>query len=657
MYDAQDLRSSRMGPRFLPAPISADAAESRDVHPVVTGRSLEGCASPARHRVAARLPPTSSASRSAGVNLSRLFVEMDAAFRWVAAHLGLDQGQGRKRADGCCEQYESSMSDSETPNERNGTERDFAAVPPAPGAGEQVPQPAGPHAPVERPAVQIAKAQRANARARTVTTRQTRHARARRAERGTDRGPRLGQAARTRRAAWAALALLCVVAGTVASIFGAHALARHDANKQSAAFGQNATSVAAATKLALQRGRIRRSAGTSSRQRQGHTGCVRALGQVGEDAASLPGARQPRADRDRPQIPARDVRGPRHRPRAEAGHPGGRTGDAEAFPVIPASDHHYYCLATAELVRSASLARPVGQDYCALSPGLLSDRDKGLSRYTVISSGGQPALAIVTPVYRGNATPHTAFGRAAASVGWLREVLVPTCSWRPCWKATPESRLVSVIERREQPHLRHGTPPAGARNATTNLQNGWTVTASPCRLPRAVFSNGETTALLVGGIVWSLLIGLLVFVLGGGRARGSRSPGQRSRAPARRSARRPHRAAQPGADARPRRAHARPRRTPVRAARRRAVHRHRLVQGRQREARRGRRRPAPEDRRRTARGRRARRRHRRPSRRRRVRDAGRIGGPRRAPGHPRAACGRVSAQAVRARRLRPAASP
>jgi diguanylate cyclase (GGDEF)-like protein len=416
------------------------------------------------------------------------------------------------------------MSDSETPNDNN--ERDFAGVPPAPGVGDEVPQPVGPHAPVERPAVQIAKAQLANAQSANghtadTSTPDTGATGAAELQETSNSGlARLGQAVRTRRAAWAALALLCVVAGSVASIFGAHALARHDANKQSAAFGQNATSVAAATKLTIQRQEeLAVSASTFFAGNAKATPAAfarwvkwaRTLHRFPEldNLALIEIVRKAQLGTFEAHVTGRALK---------PATPGVAPAIAEAFPVIPASDHHYYCMATAELVRSASLARPVGQDYCALSPGLLSDRDKGLSRYTVISSGGQPALAIVTPVYRGNATPHTVFGRTAASVGWLREVLVPTVFMQAVLEGHPGiATRLSYQSGASSLTFTNGTPPAGARNATTNLQNGWTITSFAVPIPAGLFSNGETTALLVGGIVLSLLIGLLVLVLGAGR--------------------------------------------------------------------------------------------------------------------------------------------
>jgi diguanylate cyclase (GGDEF)-like protein len=413
------------------------------------------------------------------------------------------------------------MTDSETPNDEN-TERDSAAALPPVGPAGDGSQPSGNGAPVARPSFSIPNANGQSSNGHSATGGS---ADAAEPSSPSDRLTRVAHFARTRKAAWGAVALVCVVAGIVASILGAHALARHDANKNSSAFGQNAVGVAAAVKLAI--------------QREEELG-VSASTFFASNAKASPAAfarwvkwartlhRFPELNNlalialvRKGQLPAFEARvtGRALKPAT----PGVAPATAEAFPVVPASDHHYYCLATAELVRASSLARPAGQDYCANSPALLTARDKGLSRYVVVSSGGEPALAIETPVYRGNATPQTVFGRTAASVGWLREVLQPNVVLQTVLNGHPgiatrltyRSGSISLA-------FASSNPPVGARSASTDLHNGWTVTSFAVPIAAGVFANGETTALALGGILLSLLLGLLVFVLGAGRG-GARS--------------------------------------------------------------------------------------------------------------------------------------
>ena len=158
-----------------------------------------------------------------------------------------------------------------------------------------------------------------------------------------------------------------------------------------------------------------------------------------------------------------------------------------------------------------------------VAPALLLSRNTGLSTYHPISAGHRQALAVVTPVYRGNVTPHTVFGRTAASVGWLREVLVPGALLGGVLVGHPGYAL-SVTYR---PHAANragsslvftsGTPRSGAQNTTLNLHDGWTVTSFGPAAGANVLANGDALALLIGGILASVVLGLLVDLLGAAR--------------------------------------------------------------------------------------------------------------------------------------------
>ena len=156
------------------------------------------------------------------------------------------------------------------------------------------------------------------------------------------------------------------------------------------------------------------------------------------------------------------------------------------------------------------------------SPALLLARDAAASVYTTVPSGRGPALAVETPVYRGSVTPRSVLGRRAASVGWLREVLVPQVMLEQVLRGHPGYAL----------SLRHTTPDpvtttnivfasgaaqTGAQSATGSLHDGWSVSSYGPPAKAGVFENGNALALLIGGCLLSALAGLLVFVLGGAR--------------------------------------------------------------------------------------------------------------------------------------------
>ncbi len=272
---------------------------------------------------------------------------------------------------------------------------------------------------------------------------------------------------RTRKLAWAGVALLCTAAGVVGSVLGAHAVANSDSSKGRQSAQQSAAAIAATVKLSLRHeediavGAATYFAGnskTSPKEFATWVKWARTLRRFPElEGLSLltlvhpnelaafqaritgqklkPAARTPATQSLGPL--ALDGNGDR------VEHADPRAGEARAarLRVIPASNHAYYCLAVANLVRGPAKAPRAGTDYCALTPGLLLTRDSGQSTYRTVSVDGTQALAIDVPVYRGNVTPHSVFGRTAASVGWLREVLAPSVMLREALRGHESSAV------------------------------------------------------------------------------------------------------------------------------------------------------------------------------------------------------------------------
>jgi diguanylate cyclase (GGDEF)-like protein len=317
-----------------------------------------------------------------------------------------------------------------------------------------------------------------------------------------DRFGRVKHLADGRRGVWT-VAALCILVGTVASVLGAQAVAHNDTTKAQASFQQSSGAIASTLKLAIQREEeLAVSASTffASHPKASHTEFTawvkwaRTLRRYPEldNLGLLTVVRSPQLSEFQAQVAGHGVRPP---------------------VVIPPSDHHYYCLAVAELSRNPIEAPPTGTDYCALTPALLVARDAGLSSYTPVSARGTRALAIATPVYRNNVTPHTPFGRGAASVGWLREVLVPGVVLGQALRDHPNYAL-SLRYTSSHVVFAGGSPQPGGQSTTIGLHNGWTVTSFAPAAPSGVFTDGRALELLIAGILLSVLLGLLVFVLG-----------------------------------------------------------------------------------------------------------------------------------------------
>jgi diguanylate cyclase (GGDEF)-like protein len=364
------------------------------------------------------------------------------------------------------------------------------------------------------------------------------------------RGP-----ARSRKLVWAIVALLCTAAGVAGSLLGAHAVARTDSSNARHSAQQSSQAIASTVKQELRHeediavGAATYFAGnskTSPKEFATWVKWARTLRRFPElEGLSLLTLVHPGG------LPAFDARitGEPLKPATTSTSATATTAAGSAttastsapaklasssLRVIPVTNHAYYCLAIANLVRSPAKSPPAGLDYCAVTPGLLVSRDSGVSSYTMVTAGGTGALAIDVPVYRGSITPRSVFGREAASVGWLREVLSPKLILAEALRGHSAS-AVSI-------HYRAGTAniyfsynhaQRGAQSTTIALHNGWTVESATAVSATSVLKDASALALLIVGCVLSALLGLLVFVLGGGRSPVVvRVPQPRGKAPA-----------------------------------------------------------------------------------------------------------------------------
>jgi len=221
-------------------------------------------------------------------------------------------------------------------------------------------------------------------------------------------------------------------------------------------------------------------------------------------------------------VPARGFDAFRARMLADPILPAGRQPPESrgTFTVVPSGKRPYYCFAATGVVRGAVATLPPGMDYCAVEPSLVAARDTGRSSYLPFVEGKITTLAVQTPVYRGGLAPATLAARRHSFVGWLGESLVPDVVLNAALEAHPN---VAVRFRyhsgRSDAAFSSGAVPAGAQSATVDLHNGWTVQSLAAAGASGIFGHRNALALLLGGTMLSLLVGLLVFVLATGRTR------------------------------------------------------------------------------------------------------------------------------------------
>jgi diguanylate cyclase (GGDEF)-like protein len=362
--------------------------------------------------------------------------------------------------------------------------------------------------------------------------------------------------ARGRTGLWAAVAVLCVAAGIVGSVLGAHALVHTDGAKARRTFQRTSTTIAAALKLAIRHEeqlvvsastffvdhphatRAEFAAWTNwarTTRRYPELQQLTLIALVQAPELSAFGAQAAgRATSSGSPVGSSSARVAGHAaklPEAPPPSPWSSTTPAgEGLRVFPASNHSSYCPMLAGLRSAGAAIPPRGFDYCAHSSALLRSRDSGQSVYTSIAGG--KTLAVVTPVYRGEATPRSLAGRQAASVGLLREVLAPEVVMQQVLAGQP-GYVLRLRYRTGSTNIAFtsGAPQGDAQSTTIRLRGGWTVKSFGPPVTPGISADGNALALLIGGSLLSVLLGVLVFMLGSRLPR-TRVPRTAPRAPA-----------------------------------------------------------------------------------------------------------------------------
>jgi diguanylate cyclase (GGDEF)-like protein len=322
-----------------------------------------------------------------------------------------------------------------------------------------------------------------------------------------------GTRVRPRRTRWIAAATLLVAVGSASSVFGA-AVVAHSASQQShQAFVSSSTEVASTLQLALQREEdlvvnagafLAANPDATQAQFQQWTSSVRAF------------VRYPEL-----QAIAELVLVPASQLSAFVAHfePAGGGG---AFQIIPAGNRPYYCLTTVGQSRSAQVAAPAGVDYCAVNTGaeFLESRDSGQVSYVPFVAGKSVELGVGTPIYRGGVVPSTIAARREAFIGWIGTQIVPSVILTTARHADPDAAATLSYRRgATKASFGIGVKRAGAQSFSISLHNGWVVQTFAVVGGGGVLGNGAAVALLVAGVLLSLLLAALIFVLGTGRSR------------------------------------------------------------------------------------------------------------------------------------------
>ncbi len=311
---------------------------------------------------------------------------------------------------------------------------------------------------------------------------------------------------------WAVAASALVLAGVAASLIGARVVAGNHASTSRLTFHNSAQDVAEALQLAIQREQDLVVNGAAFMARNPHASQAQFL----EWSTSI------RALSRYPELQGLGFvtivpsdRLPAFAARIDATQPRG----AAPYTVSPAGKRPFYCLGVVGLSRIA-ISASVGLDYCAANSATLSARDTGQGSYYPVALGFTTWLGIDTPVYRGSGTPSTIAARRKRFLGWLGAAIDPQVLLRRALGDRAGTAVkMQYAKGASTVVFASGDAPHPAATTAIDLRNGWTVSVTGPLPASGVFSIWNASLLAIGGSAFSLLLGLLLFVLATGRVR------------------------------------------------------------------------------------------------------------------------------------------
>ena len=336
-------------------------------------------------------------------------------------------------------------------------------------------------------------------------------------------GLRAGVSARLRGVGvWGAVAVLLALGGVVGTVFAARSVARTDAEKSRQAFGQASSQIASTLRLAIAR----------EKDLVVSAGVFELENPHASNADLERWMREEGAFQDHPELDGigRITFVPRSRlPAFEArakADPVGPLGAHGAFVIKPAGVRPYYCFLSLASHPGKPVETPPGFDYCASESRLIQSRVTGHGYdYTVTlpQEGKTQLLTIETPLYRGGGVPATAARRRAEFVGWTGIVVSPRLLLASALRGHPGiAGALHDTSGSKVLAFTAGSAHRGESGMMIDLHDGSTVQTYTVLASAGIFANGNSRAVLVGGVLLTLLLSGLTLVLATGRYRALR---------------------------------------------------------------------------------------------------------------------------------------
>jgi diguanylate cyclase (GGDEF)-like protein len=202
--------------------------------------------------------------------------------------------------------------------------------------------------------------------------------------------------------------------------------------------------------------------------------------------------------------------------------PSGALGPGGTFEIVPAGMRSYYCFVRVDQANSGTSVTPAAFDFCdtPLGPEFQRERVSGKSLYFPYGAGASQKLVLGTPIYSTGSVPTTREARLADFLGWTGTSVRPSVVLATAIAHHAKTSVsFTYVNGASRATFTDGISPPHSQSLTISLHNGWYVHTSAGISGAAANDRGNALALLLGGLVLTLMLAAFIVVLGTGRSR------------------------------------------------------------------------------------------------------------------------------------------
>ncbi len=200
----------------------------------------------------------------------------------------------------------------------------------------------------------------------------------------------------------------------------------------------------------------------------------------------------------------------------------------QTYQITPPGNRPFYCLGDFEYLNRGPTV-PLGYDVCSGTKAAQIANAFAKDTYVPYKIGNKDYLTVEAPVYPSKTIPASAQARATSVLGLVGLTTLPRFVLQRSLEDHPGTAVAFRYgSGTSKVTFRAGSVPPGAQSTSINLRNGWHVETFGAVTGSGVLANAGASALLLTGLVLSLLLGALIYVLGTTRSRALMLVGERT---------------------------------------------------------------------------------------------------------------------------------